>query len=731
MTRGDHRRSGGHDHRHHTAGHLHSSDSHPRTFSGGTTHSEVGEGGVGGLVGESHGVHSFGGHDQGGVMDATFIWKLTKLGRIGSSRLRFDDDFADRLNYQYTGVLMFLFIGLIGIRQYVGKPIQCWIPQEFTRGWEEYAENYCWVSNTYFAPLQHSLPPAPDREMLLIGYYQWAPIVMAIQAMLFYLPCLIWRLFMAQSGFNVRRILQMACDSNVLLPEHTMKNVRFIARYMEGCIYRQRDYRKRKLSTVLGFSPTSYTGLGQSPHVHVHQHYSSAYSHQHPHSHHHHPPPPPPPPPPHSHAQSPPYMPTGHFHQLSTVNPRQSPIGGDENRHSNDHQMESTLITTQRRGSSASLLDKIRHSFSMDDNGKKNKKHLPSVTEEEVAAAAAALETMNSRGGGDFHPMLGRLKIDDSHGQQNMPTSATTGSFRSTTRSPAYKPQEKPLSLHKGHFRHCCSCCCGKRQGNFLIVLYFFTKFLYLTNIIGQLFMMEKFVGNEHTFYGFRVLYDLLKGREWFHSGNFPRVTFCDFEAKKLGKNHKYTLQCVLPLNMFLEKIYIFLWFWHCMVGVVTLGSFIIWFYRMGSSKCRIKFIRKYLKIMSVMRDTDKAATSKFVENYLRADGVFLIRLISINVGDLMAGDLTCELWHIYRHKRLHETMEDQKYLDAFSSAPGDYMINNNNNNGSSYIGDANDLIVGATAPVRYPNKNHSPSAPSAQNATINTPPTSVLPQQT
>ncbi|TNN13958.1 Innexin unc-9 [Schistosoma japonicum] len=656
----DHRKTGGHEYRRHTAGHIHSSDSHPRTFSGGATHSEVGEGGVGGLVGDSHGGHSFGGHDQGGVMDATFIWKLTKLGRIGSSRLRFDDDFADRLNYQYTGVLMFLFIGLIGIRQYVGKPIQCWIPQEFTRGWEEYAENYCWVSNTYFAPLQHSLPPAPDREMLLIGYYQWAPIVMAIQAMLFYLPCLIWRLFMAQSGFNVRRILQMSCDSNVLLPEHTMKNVRFIARYMEGCIYRQRDYRKRKLSTVLGFSPTSYTGLGQSPHVHVHQHYSPAY-HQHPHLHHH----PPVPPPPHSHTQSPPYMPTSHFHQLSTVNSRQSPIGGDENRYSNDHQ------------------DKIRHSFSIDDNGKKNKKRLPSVTEE-ATTISATMETMNSRsgiGGGDYHPILGRLKIDDSHTQQqNSPINInTTSSYRSTTLPTAYKSQDKSLHhLHKRHFHYCCSCscCCGKRQGNFLVVLYFFTKFLYLTNIIGQLFMMEKFVGNDSTFYGFRVLYDLLKGREWFHSGNFPRVTFCDFEAKKLGKNHKYTLQCVLPLNMFLEKIYIFLWFWHCMVGIITLSSFIIWFYRMGSSKCRIKFIRKYLKIMSVMRDTDKAATSKFVENYLRSDGVFLIRLISINVGDLMAGDLTF------------------------------------------YHGETNDLIVGATAPSRYPNKNHSPTAPPGQVTT-------------
>ncbi|CAH8655702.1 unnamed protein product [Heterobilharzia americana] len=92
-----------------------------------------------------------------------------------------------------------------------------------------------------------------------------------------------------------------------------------------------------------------------------------------------------------------------------------------------------------------------------------------------------------------------------------------------------------------------------------------------------------------------------------------------------------------------------------------------------------------------------------------------------------MAGDLTCELWHIYRHKRLHETMEDQKYLDAFSTAPADYM-GNNNNNGSSFIADGNDLLVGATAPLRYSNKNHSPTAPSVQNTTINTPPTSTMP---
>ena len=72
-----------------------------------------------------HGYHEHDAHGFGleshGAMDATFLWNLAKMGRIGSAKLRFDDDFSDRLNYQFTGVLLFLFIGLISIRQYVGK----------------------------------------------------------------------------------------------------------------------------------------------------------------------------------------------------------------------------------------------------------------------------------------------------------------------------------------------------------------------------------------------------------------------------------------------------------------------------------------------------------------------------------------------------------------------------------------------------------------------------------
>lgn len=38
-------------------------------------------------------------------------------------------DFIDQLNYQYTGGLMVIFIAIIGVRQYVGKPpVLLWTP---------------------------------------------------------------------------------------------------------------------------------------------------------------------------------------------------------------------------------------------------------------------------------------------------------------------------------------------------------------------------------------------------------------------------------------------------------------------------------------------------------------------------------------------------------------------------------------------------------------------------
>ncbi|KAL3320864.1 hypothetical protein Ciccas_000461 [Cichlidogyrus casuarinus] len=129
----------------------------------------------------------------GGLLDGSFVFKLGRLFKTpyGGEGV----DFIDQLNYQFTGGLMVIFIAIVSLRQYVGKPIQCWVPQEFTKSWEEYTENLCWVSNTYFLAPTDDIPGENvDRSQYrYIGYYQWVVIVMAGQAMMAWVPHLLWR----------------------------------------------------------------------------------------------------------------------------------------------------------------------------------------------------------------------------------------------------------------------------------------------------------------------------------------------------------------------------------------------------------------------------------------------------------------------------------------------------------------------------------------------------------
>uniref|UniRef100_A0A7I4Z155 Innexin n=1 Tax=Haemonchus contortus TaxID=6289 RepID=A0A7I4Z155_HAECO len=191
--------------------------------------------------------------------------------------------------------------------------------------------------------------------------------------------------------------------------------------------------------------------------------------------------------------------------------------------------------------------------------------------------------------------------------------------------------------------------CVSKRWGNYVTCLYVFIKMLYLGNVVLQVFILNSFLGTDNLFYGFHILKDLLNGREWEVSGNFPRVTMCDFEVRVLGNVHHHTVQCVLMINMFNEKIFLFLWFWYFMVSIVSVTSMLHWILISFLPGQHMKFIRKYLRATDLA--TDRQSVKKFVHKFLGFDGVFCMRMISAHAGDIMATELIVALWHNFNDR--------------------------------------------------------------------------------
>jgi hypothetical protein len=49
-----------------------------------------------------------------------------------------------------------------------------------------------------------------------------------------------------------------------------------------------------------------------------------------------------------------------------------------------------------------------------------------------------------------------------------------------------------------------------------------------------------------------------------------------------------------------------------------------------------------------IINNLERGALNKFVDQFLRMDGVFLLRLIASNAGDLITTDLVYQLWQMF-----------------------------------------------------------------------------------
>ncbi|CAJ0567313.1 unnamed protein product, partial [Mesorhabditis spiculigera] len=133
------------------------------------------------------------------------------------------------------------------------------------------------------------------------------------------------------------------------------------------------------------------------------------------------------------------------------------------------------------------------------------------------------------------------------------------------------------------------------------------TKVLFVANALLQFVLLKGFLGVDTFFWGLQVFNDICSGREWPQSGNFPRVTFCDFEVRVLGNLHRHSVQSCIP----------------CSTGSPPPSP----------RPMERKVVRHYIEKIDpptgdAEYDHHKRQLEEFVVDKLRTDGVFVLRLI-------------------------------------------------------------------------------------------------------
>ena len=102
----------------------------------------------------------------------------------------------------------------------------------------------CWISSTYYLPDEKAIPGQPGVIKRHISYYQWVPVVLLAQALLFRMPSMFWRVFSDRSGININNLVEAAeTIQNALYPERREKTIRYMIRHLDHYFDYQHDYR--------------------------------------------------------------------------------------------------------------------------------------------------------------------------------------------------------------------------------------------------------------------------------------------------------------------------------------------------------------------------------------------------------------------------------------------------------------------------------------------------------
>ncbi|XP_014251217.1 innexin shaking-B [Cimex lectularius] len=179
------------------------------------------------------------------------------------------------------------------------------------------------------------------------------------------------------------------------------------------------------------------------------------------------------------------------------------------------------------------------------------------------------------------------------------------------------------------------------RYHNWWCFRYFLCELLSLANVVGQMFLMDRFFDGAFLTFGidvFRFLESDQEDRVDPMIFIFPRMTKCTFYKYGVsGEVERHDAVCILPLNVVNEKIYVFLWFWFLILGALTSVVILYRIMIILSPRMRVYLLR--LRFRLVRRE----AIDAIVRRSKMGDW-FLLYMLGENIDSIIFRDVVHEL---------------------------------------------------------------------------------------
>uniref|UniRef100_A0A1I7ULZ7 Innexin n=3 Tax=Caenorhabditis tropicalis TaxID=1561998 RepID=A0A1I7ULZ7_9PELO len=205
-------------------------------------------------------------------------------------------------------------------------------------------------------------------------------------------------------------------------------------------------------------------------------------------------------------------------------------------------------------------------------------------------------------------------------------------------------------------------------------VLYSLTKLFFIANVIVQINLVCKFLDVDSWTWGFDLLEkfmypaprtpdfytysDKQKFAAVISNGHynrfqyFPILVGCEYQLQESVDNFvNHKTQCIIPMNVINEKIFIGLYFWLLVLAALSVIGTVKWILRIKSRRLNEIMIYSLIKKTLEHEQIDSSNYKyqyEFVNEYLRADGILLIYFMMDTNGFLKTEEVIGALYKKY-----------------------------------------------------------------------------------